>query len=117
MAAATATPSSPVRAGAEIATRPPAAPRAAPRAAPAAPAASANAVTVIPHRLPRLRSPSGVMLPSIDSPQGDHSERSPATIASGTATVSSAGAVTIALAVRPEAGMVGTDPGRRELAL
>lgn len=30
---------------------------------------------------PRLRSPSGVMLASSDSPQGDQVERSPATIA------------------------------------
>jgi hypothetical protein len=57
------------------------------------------------------------MLPSIDSPQGDHSDRSPATIASGTATASSAGAVTAPLAAGPEAGVVGADAGPRELAL
>src|SRR5438067_8002026 len=96
---------------------PPTAPSSVPAAPPAAVAASPKAVTVIPHLRPRLRSPSGVMLPSIDSPQGDHSERSPATTASGTATASSAGAVTGHRAFGPEAGVVGADAGRRELAL
>src|SRR6185312_14116244 len=116
-ATATAAPSSTIRVAAEMPARPPAAPRRAPATAPAPVAATAKAVTVIPHRLPRLRSPSGVMLPSIDSPQGDHSERRPATTASGTATTSSAGAVTGPRGVGPEAGMVGADAGGRQLAL
>src|SRR5271165_3207361 len=37
--------------------------------------------TVRPHRVLRARSPSGLMLASIDSPQGDQEERSAATTA------------------------------------
>ena len=48
-------------------------------AAPTEPTAKAPAVR--PHRLPRARSPSGLMLASIDSPQGDQDERRPATTA------------------------------------
>jgi hypothetical protein len=33
----------------------------------------------------RARSPSGLMLPSMDSPQGDHVDRIPAMIAAGKA--------------------------------
>ena len=42
------------------------------------------AVTVSHHRLLRLRSPNGEMLESIDSPQGDHVDRTAATTASTT---------------------------------
>jgi len=40
-------------------------------------------VTVTDHLEARARSPSGLMLDSIDSPQGDHVERTAATSAMG----------------------------------
>jgi hypothetical protein len=45
-----------------------------------------KAVTVVPHLELRLRSPSGVMLASIDSPQGDHADRMAAARANPNAT-------------------------------
>src|SRR5439155_2880843 len=63
----------------------PAAPSSPPAAAPAAVAPTANHAAVTPHLDRLARSPSGLMLPSIDSPQGDHAERTPATAASAAA--------------------------------
>src|SRR5438270_126092 len=71
--------------------RRPSSPASAPTAAAATTEPAAKNATVTPHLDPRARSPSGVMLASIDSPHGDHAERSPATtpaaqpIATGTA--------------------------------
>ena len=59
----------------------PSAPGAAPISAPPSVAPSANAVTVTAHVEPRPRSPSGVMLASIDSPQGDQAARTAASTA------------------------------------
>src|SRR5437588_10359942 len=60
----------------------PNAPRTAPAARPPATEPTRYAPAVTPHRLPRARSPSGLMLESIDSPQGDQVERTPAMRAS-----------------------------------
>src|SRR3954451_9758028 len=51
----------------------------APNSAPAAVDAAVYQSAVVIHRLPRARSPSGWMLESIDSPQGDQVERTAAT--------------------------------------
>jgi len=56
-------------------------PRRTPRSAAATVDAVMYATTVVAHFEFRLRSPSGVMLASIETPQGDHEDRSPATIA------------------------------------
>src|SRR5947208_16567065 len=57
-----------------------------PAAAPATVVPPRYQLTVVRQCPPRDRSPSGVMLPSIDSPQGDHADRMPATTASPTPT-------------------------------
>ena len=44
-------------------------------------APATNQVAVAPYRWPRLRSPNGVMVDSIDSPHGDHVERTAAATA------------------------------------
>src|SRR2546428_8153920 len=53
-----------------------------PTPAPAAVDPARSQATVVAQFAPRDRSPSGVMLPSIDSPQGDQADRTPATRAS-----------------------------------
>src|ERR1019366_8604951 len=74
-ATARATSSAPVRHAVPAGSSEPTAATAAPAAAPAVTAPIAKAVAVTLHENPRLRSPSGVMLASIDWPQGDHAAR------------------------------------------
>src|SRR5690348_2261014 len=62
----------------------PTAPSAAPKAIPPATDPAEYQAAVTPHRLFLARSPSGLMLASIDSPQGDQVDRIAATTASGT---------------------------------
>src|SRR5665213_464259 len=94
----------------------PISPAIAPAAAPAAVDDRAYAPTVSHQRLFRALSPRGLMLASIDSPQGLQLDRSPATTASGMASsqrslipeVESVGG-------RIEAGVAGLDARRRQL--
>ena len=60
--------------------------------------------TVTGHLDERPRSPSGVMLASIDSPHGDHADLIAATAAIPMPTTTAAAAVVIRVVPRPRAG-------------
>src|SRR5207245_1569416 len=106
-------------------TKDPRRPRAAPRAAPPVVLPARKAPMVIPHLDRRPRSPSGVMLPSIDWPQGDHVDLRAATTARPTpmaTTVRSVAPMPVLRAVvrgssPVEAGVPGMDPGRCQLGI
>ena len=79
-------------------------------------APSRNAVTVTAHLDCRPRSPSGVMLASIDSPQGDHADATAPMIALAQPRTSSSvkrAAATPRLPAGVQARMIRPDPGRR----
>src|SRR3954471_6796220 len=100
----------------------PRAPSAAPIAAPPTVDATTYAVTVLRQDAPRPRSPSGVMLASIDSPQGDQVARMPAAAATARPTTrSKTSRAKVVVRSNGEAGMarrdadlqtLGTAPGR-----
>src|SRR6476661_2000579 len=81
-------------------------------------------VTVRVQRLPRARSPNGLMLASIDSPHGDHDERIAATIATTTPHVAICAPVMpvrspalLAIRARVEARIAGLDSRGAELGV
>src|SRR5437667_162271 len=74
-----------------------------------------NAATVAVHRCRRPRSPSGVMLPSIDSPQGDQVDRMAARPATARPNPTSERSATRSPAV--EAGVAGTDSRHPQLGI
>src|SRR5439155_25136085 len=84
------------------ATIDPSAPSPDPAAIPPSVEPLTKAATVTPHRRPRARSPSGVMLPSIDAPQGDHVERIAPTSARATPARTAGSADTLTCPVRDE---------------
>src|SRR5580658_5689889 len=103
--AATATASSTGRATGRNAI--PTSPSNAPTAAPPARLPTMCAVTVRTHRLPLVRSPSGWMLESIDTPHGDQAERTAAATATRqapTTTISGTSAVPLRLGHRGHGG-------------
>src|SRR5919202_6019210 len=99
-------------------TSAPSSPSRSPLVAPAAVAAAKNRIIVVRHFTLRLRSPSGVMLPSIEIPQGDHAASAAPITARRTApAIASDRLVCIGpahgFAERPlvEAGVIGPDAG------
>src|SRR5439155_24495146 len=92
-----------------------------PTTAPEAADATPHAVTVIPHLELRLRSPSGVMLASIDSPHGDHAERMAAVTERAKASATMVGSGFIGVVHERlsgvQAGVAGADAGRIQLGV
>ncbi|TML35813.1 MAG: hypothetical protein E6G29_07240 [Actinobacteria bacterium] len=82
----------------------PTAPAAAPSAADDRAEPKMKKATVTGHLDERPRSPSGVMLASIDSPHGDHADLIAATAAIPMPTTTAAAAVVIRVVPRPRAG-------------
>src|SRR3954447_6535179 len=94
----------------------PSAPSTAPIAAPPVVDATTYAVTVRRQDAPRPRSPSGVMLASIDSPQGDQVARTPAAAATASPTTSSRRSRAKVVVRRcVETGMAKGDAGVQQL--
>ena len=93
-------------------------PASTPTAAPPAVEPSTYHAVVRPHRRRRPRSPSGVMLVSIDSPQGDHVERTAATAATASPASRTADATPAGLLrIRIQARMAGQDAGGGQFAV
>src|SRR6516162_1186775 len=88
----------------------PIAPAAAPMSAPPKVDATRYQPIVRPNRVLRARSPSGLMLASIDSPHGDQDERSPATAA--TTTPATVTPTDVTATPRPSRPLVVARPGR-----
>src|SRR3954471_21324626 len=96
----------------------PRAPSAAPIAAPPTVDATTYAVTVLRQDAPRPRSPSGVMLASIDSPQGDQVARMPAAAATARPTTrSKTSRAKVVVRSSGEAGMSGRDADVQQLGI
>src|SRR5205814_3648757 len=86
-------------------------PRPPPTVTPASVEPRTYAITVTHQRDPRPRSPSGVMLPSIDVPHGDHVDRRPAATASATPTATS-----VCTVAEPMPGLISVRPAPRPAA-